>query len=88
MKAIVPSGAGYTVDKGAWRAAAREGLKKRIVERLDIFGRPVDIHTLAERVSDTGNIPYTKDEVLSGLYELQKDGAVEADAEERWYLKG
>ena len=81
MKVIMPAGAGYTVNKEAWKAAAREGLKKRIVERLRIFGRPVDVQILAERISDTGSIPYTEEDVLSGLRELQKEDVVGTDSQ-------
>ena len=51
------NGAGYTINKKAWQDASVTGLKRKLLARLKLFGRPVDAAMLAERVAKELRIP-------------------------------
>ena len=71
------NGAGYTINKKAWQDASVTGLKRKLLARLKLFGRPVDAAMLAERVANQqGEEIYTDTEIQSALNVIVSEGAV------------
>ena len=74
MKLIESSGAGYRLNRKAWNSAYEEGLKKRIIKRLDLFDRPVEPDILVKRVKDS--FPYTEESIQKAIEAFIENGEI------------
>ena len=75
---IRTSGAGYELDRYAWKKAALDGLDKKILHRLKLFGRPVTLAQLTERLSTDSPEAFSEQDVHARLVHLMEKGDVKA----------
>ncbi|MBO5552164.1 MAG: hypothetical protein J5966_09420, partial [Lachnospiraceae bacterium] len=69
---IKPSGAGYELDKSEWKKAEEEGIEKKVLKRLRLFGRPVTLKQLTERLNTDNPTPYSEQQIHLVLVQLIK----------------
>ena len=54
---ITSTGIGYKLNRKTWNDAAKKGLQKVIIKRLEIFDRPVTAEQIAQRINTDATDP-------------------------------